>query len=129
MSRVDDLMEQLRRLQDEVDGELGVIRCSYPDVDFEAGFEWSVPLQPARPTRHDADLQAILADYEQLRDQLGMVASRVQMAKATAERFPRPTETDEIAVRLLGIPVEYREDMANGVIEWVYRTELGAGHD
>jgi len=44
---VDQVIEQLRRLQEEVDGEVGHIRSSYPDVDFEAGFEWSVPLQPS----------------------------------------------------------------------------------
>ena len=55
MSRVDEVIDRLRRLQEEIDGEVGQIRSDYPSVDFDAGFEWSVPLQPSRPTTRNAD--------------------------------------------------------------------------
>lgn len=55
MGRADELIEDLERLQAEVDYRLGFIRSDHPDIAFEAGLEWSVPLQPSCPVDSAGD--------------------------------------------------------------------------
>ncbi len=54
MSEVQAVIDALKRLQAEAEGEIGHIRSTYPAVDFEAGFEWLVPLQPVRHSDPEA---------------------------------------------------------------------------